>query len=84
MPDDEKIVRCSLDRQTRGKEYALAGLPTYRAWSKRKLEQGESPAFIAHLDAMTIWLLPEELPNVGAPEFEELLADLKEADSGRE
>jgi len=45
----------------------------------KKLEQGESPAFIAHLDAVGMWLLPEEVPSVGESDFEEMLADLKQA-----
>jgi len=79
MPDDKEIARRSLDLQARARDYALTGFPAYREWSKRKLEEGESPALIAHLDAMSMWLLPEEVPNVRESEFEGLLADLKEA-----
>ena len=79
MPNDRDIARRSLDWQARAKDYALVSIPAYREWSRRKLEQGESPALIAHLDAMSMWLLPEEVPHVSESEFEELLADLKEA-----
>ena len=54
------------------------GIPAYTVWSARKLEVGESPAFIARLDTMSMWLLPEEVAEVGESEFEELLADVKE------
>ena len=47
-------------------------------WSKRKLAEGESEAFIANLDARGMWLLPEELATVTESVFEELLSDLKE------
>ena len=79
MSDDREIARRNLDYQARGREYALVGIPAYTVWSARKLEAGESLAFIAHLDAMTMCLLPEEVAQVGESEFEELLADVKEA-----
>ena len=79
MSDDREIARRALDLNARAKDYALVQIPAYRQWSKRKLEEGESEAFIAHLDAMSMWLLPEEVPAVGESEFEELLADVKKA-----
>ena len=79
MPDDREIARRSLDLQARGKEFALVDIPAYREWSSRKLKQGESEAFIAHLDAMSMWMLPEEVASVGESLFEELLAEVKEA-----
>ena len=79
MPDDKEIARRYLDRLARARDYALVGIPAYREWSMKKLEQGESPAFIAHLDAVGMWLLPEEVPSVGESDFEEMLADLKQA-----
>ena len=78
MPNDREIARRSLDYRARAKDYALVAIPVYQEWSKKKLEQGESPALIAHLDAMSMWLLPEEVPNVSESVLEELLADLKE------
>jgi len=78
VSDDREIAR-SLDRQARARDYALVEIPAYSEWSERKLKEGESPAFIAHLDAMSMWLLPDEVPNVGESEFEELLAEVKEA-----
>jgi len=78
MSDDREIARRTLDRQARAKDYPLINIPTYREWSKRKLEAGESEAFIAHLDALSIWLLPEEVPDLPESTFEELLADIKE------
>jgi len=79
VSDDREIARRALDLNARAKDYALVQIPAYRQWSKRKLEEGESEAFIAHLDAMSMWLLPEEVPAVGESEFEELLADVKKA-----
>ena len=78
MPNDREIARRSLDYRARAKDYALVAIPVYQEWSNKKLEQGESPALIAHLDAMSMWLLPEEVPNVSESVLEELLADLKE------
>ena len=79
MSDDREIARRNLDHQARAREHALVGIPAYTVWSERKLKEGESPAFIAHLDAMTMWLLPEEVAQVGDSEFEELLTDVKQA-----
>ena len=79
MSDDGEIARRNLDHQARAKDYPLSSIPAYPDWSARKLEQGESPAFIAHLDAMSMSLLPEEVAEVGESEFEELLTDVKEA-----
>jgi hypothetical protein len=78
VSDDREIARRNLDRQARARDYALVAIPAYSEWSESKLKEGESPAFIAHLDAMSMWLLPEEVPHVGESEFEELLAEVKE------
>ena len=40
--------------------------------------EGESPALIAHLDALSMWLHPEEVAAVGVEVFEELLAEIKD------
>jgi hypothetical protein len=79
VPDDRDIARRALDWQTRARDYALISIPAYREWSKRKLDEGESSALIANLDATRMWLLPEELADVSESLFEEMLADLKEA-----
>jgi hypothetical protein len=79
VSDDREIARRNLDHQARAREHALVEIPAYTLWSERKLKEGESPAFIAHLDAMTMWLLPDEVSEIGESVFEELLADLKEA-----
>jgi hypothetical protein len=65
VTDNREIARRSLDLQARAKDYALTQIPAYREWSRKKLEEGESEAFVAHLDAMSMWLLPEEVPSVG-------------------
>jgi hypothetical protein len=77
MTDDRELARRALDVQARGKDYPLTSIPGYMAWSERKLEEGESDALIAHLDATSMWLLPEEVAKVTEGEFEEMLADLK-------
>jgi hypothetical protein len=76
--DSEIAARVSV-LQARARDYSLVEIPSYEAWSNKKNEAGESPAFIAHLDAMSMWLLPEELSEVGEAEFEELLQDIKSA-----
>lgn len=53
-------------------------LPGYIKWSERKLDEGVSPELIAHLDSITMFLVPEEEQTVGIDEFEELLEDLIE------
>ena len=77
MPDDQEIARRALDFQARARDYALGSIPAYQEWSKRKLNEGESPALIANLDARAMWLLPEQVAGVSEADFEELLADLK-------
>jgi hypothetical protein len=77
MPDDREIARRALDFQARAKDYPLITIPGYMDWSKRKLDEGVSPALIANLDARGMVLLPEEIADVRESDFEELLADLK-------
>jgi len=77
MPDDQEIARRALDFQARARDYALVSIPAYQEWSERKLNEGESPALIAHLDATSLWLRPEEVAGVSESDFEEMLADLK-------
>ena len=79
MSTDKEIARRAIDFQARARDYGLSEIPGYAQWSERKLNEGESPAFIAHLDATSMCLLPEQLNSVGEAEFDELLADLKEA-----
>ena len=79
MNNDREIAKRNLDRQARARDYRILDIPSYMPWSERKLDEGESPAFIENLDAMTMWLLPEEVQDVKESEFEEMLADIKEA-----
>lgn len=51
-------------------------IPGYVEWSHRKLAEGASAALIAHLDAMCMWLLPEEVQRVTESDFESLLEEL--------
>ena len=78
MTDDREIARRALDLQARARDYAMSEVPGYDEWSARKLAGGESEAFIANLDARSMWLLPENLTTVSESVFEELLSDLKE------
>ena len=78
MPTDKEIAQLVADMKARGRDYAMCEIPGYREWSERKLEEGESPAFIAHLDAGAMWLMPEDLSSVTEAEFEELLESVKE------
>jgi hypothetical protein len=76
---DGEIARRSLDMQSRARDVSLLQIPAYAPWSKRKLDDGVSEALIAHLDSMTMWLLPEDISAVGAEEFEDLLSDLQDS-----
>ena len=66
-----------MDDQPR--DVRLLDLPGYMPWSTRKLDEGASPALIAHLDATCMWLRPDEIQSVGEDVFEDLLADLVES-----
>lgn len=59
------------------RDYRMFDLPGYLAWSERKLEEGVSETLLAHLDAMGMILLPEELAEVSEDDFEEMLAELE-------
>ncbi len=84
MNDDREIARRSLELQTRACDFRLMDLPGDMTWSERKLKEGESPAYIAHLDATSAWLLPEEAANMTERDFDEVLTDLKaELEKGR-
>jgi len=75
--NDRDIAARAADMRTRARDYALIEIPSYAAWAKKQLDQGESEALIAHLDATSMWLLPEEVAGVAESEFEELLSELK-------
>jgi len=77
MTSDEEIARRSVDRQNRARDVPLIQIPGYMEWSQRKLAEGESEALIAHLDATSIWLLPEEVESTSTGVFDEMLEELK-------
>ena len=82
MPSDEEIARRSLDMQKRARDYSLTEIPGYMKWSEGILAEGGNEAFLANLDARSMWLLPEELDTVSTDIFDELLEDIKnEVDS---
>ncbi|HET7231759.1 MAG TPA: hypothetical protein VFJ16_17235 [Longimicrobium sp.] len=78
MSTDREIARRALDLQARGKDVPLLELPGYVRWSSQKLDEGESPALIAHLDAMSMFLLPEDVAGVSEEAFDELLCELRD------
>ena len=77
MTTDRDIAIRALHFQANSREYPLITLPAYERWSKQKLADGESEALIAHLDAIAVVGLPEEMDRVGPETFEEMLAELK-------
>lgn len=74
--DDREIVQRAVDLQKRGRDYRLMDIPGYMEWSRRKLDVGESDALIAHLDATSMFLLPEDVSKVTDAEFDGLLEEL--------
>jgi len=82
MTSDRDIALRALDFQKRAKEYALTERPGYEKWSALQLVSGVSEALIAHLDSMSMTLLPEEVPQVSTSVFDELLGDVKDATGG--
>ena len=75
--DDREIAKRSTEFQARAQEYRLLDIPGYMAWSQRKLKEGVSDALIAHLDATSMDLIPEEVQDVTEEIFDDLLADLQ-------
>lgn len=76
MPDDAAIARHALDLQARGRWFRMMDLPGYMNWSERKLAGGESAALVAHLDATSMWLLPEDAAKMSDRDYDEMLEDL--------
>lgn len=77
MTSDRDIARHAADLRERARDVGLVEIPVYTRWSERKLREGDSPALIAHLDAMSMFLLPEDIASVTEAEFDELLEDLR-------
>jgi hypothetical protein len=77
MADDRELARRALDLQARGRDYSLTQIPGYMAWSERKLKEGGNEALIAHLDATSMWLRPEDVQSVDEATFEDMLEDLR-------
>ena len=80
--DDREMARRAVDAQKRARDYRLVDIPGYMEWSRRKLEEGESSALIAHLDTTSMWPLSEELEEVTEADFEDMLEDLRIAVEG--
>lgn len=76
MATDKGIALRVQASQSNGRDVPMMQLPGYMDWSRSKLDEGVSPAVIAHLDSMSMFLLPEEDQTVSAEDYEELLADL--------
>lgn len=79
MTDDREIARHAVELHARAQDYRLMDLPGYMEWSERKLKAGESPALIAHIDATSMWLLPEETVQVTEADYNEILDELKDS-----
>jgi hypothetical protein len=77
MPDDRETARHALDLQERSKDYRIVDLPGFMEWSRRALAKGVSDALIAHLDATSLWLLPEEAAKMTETDYDKLLDELK-------
>lgn len=77
MSDDREIARRSLDLRARARDYRLVDIPGHMKWSTGKLAAGEPEALIAHMDATSMWLLPEEIDGVSEQVFEEMLEELR-------
>ncbi len=74
--DDREIARRALDFQARARDYRMMDIPGYMEWSERKLDEGVSDTLIAHMDATSMCLLPEELNEVTEQDFDDMLSDL--------
>jgi hypothetical protein len=77
MASDREIALHVQNMQNNGQDIPFPQIPGYREWAQKKLDEGESEAFIANLDTRCWFLLPEEVATIGADNFEELLEDLK-------
>ena len=77
VPNDEEIARRSLDVQKRARDYSLMEIPGYMKWSEAKIAEGGNEAFLANLEAQSMWLLPEDLETVTTDIFDEMLEDVK-------
>ena len=58
-------------------DFRMVDLPGYMGWSSRKLREGESEALIAHQDASSASLLPEDAAKMTDKDSEEILAQLR-------
>ena len=74
---DEEIARRALQLQNEGREYSLFELHGYAEWASRKILQGESPATMAHLETIGLFMRPEEATAASETLFEEMLDELK-------
>lgn len=75
--EDREIASRAADRQARSQDYRLMDLPGYMAWSEQRLDEGESDALIARLDATSMWLLPEEAADMSDSDYDALLDSLR-------
>ncbi len=78
MTDERELVQRNLEMQQGGRDFALIELPGYSQWAERKIEEGESEAVIAHMDSMSMFLLPEEAEKVSEQDFECLLEEIRD------
>jgi hypothetical protein len=79
MPTDKETAVRALHFQANARDYPLVTLAGYEEWSQRRLDDGVSEALIAHLDARSMTLLPEEVAGVTDRDFDALLDDLRDS-----
>ena len=75
--DDREVAKRALAFQHMACDYRMMDIAGYAAWAECKLRDGESDAFIAHLEPMSMCITPADLSDVSVEVFEELLAELK-------
>ena len=76
--NDRDIAQPVQDLQGRSREHRFMELPGYMAWSERQLLAGGNETLIAHMDASSMWLLPEDAAALGEADHEAWLAELRE------
>jgi len=67
----------SIDKDITRKDISMLDIPGYMEWANRMLAEGKSTILIAHLDSISLRLLPEEIENMTENDFNEMLIDLE-------
>lgn len=67
----------TIDKEITRKDIPMVDIPGYMEWANRMLDEGKSTILIAHLDSISLRLLPEEIENMTENDFNEMLIDLE-------